>query len=127
MKATSYTSEQLAHTIAELVGEIAADKPRLVSPAAWESLESHGALGLHQVPLNSPFFGGEFDMSPPIDMEKPLISRKALAERWEVTTDSLKRYEKIGLLSPVKITPRMLRYRLSEVVARESAGGLAGV
>lgn len=56
-------------------------------------------------------------------MEKPLISRKALAERWEVTVDSLKRYEKQGMLSPIKITSRMLRYRLSEVVARESGGG----
>ena len=60
-------------------------------------------------------------------MEKPLISRKALAERWEVTVDSLKHFEKRGMLNPVKITPRVLRYRLSEVVAREASGSLVGV
>jgi predicted site-specific integrase-resolvase len=47
------------------------------------------------------------------------ITRKQLAERWDVSIESLKRYERRGILRPVKIAPRVLRYAFEEIEARE--------
>jgi predicted site-specific integrase-resolvase len=47
------------------------------------------------------------------------ITRKQLAERWDVSIESLKRYERRGILRPCKIAPRVLRYRFEEIEARE--------
>jgi hypothetical protein len=48
--------------------------------------------------------------------KKPLfITRQQLAERWQVTCESCKRYERRGIIHPVKIAARMLRYRLDEI------------
>ena len=52
------------------------------------------------------------------------ITRKQLAERWDVSIESLKRYERRGILSPVKIAPRVLRYRFAEIEARETEATL---
>lgn len=45
----------------------------------------------------------------------PFITRTQLAERWACSTESLKRYERRGIIHPVKIAARMLRYRLAEI------------
>jgi hypothetical protein len=52
--------------------------------------------------------------------KKPLfITRPQLAERWQVSCESCKRYERRGIIRPVKIAARMLRYRLDEIEALE--------
>lgn len=52
------------------------------------------------------------------------ITRKQLAERWDVSIESLKRYERRGILRPVKIASRVLRYRFEEIEAREKEATL---
>lgn len=52
------------------------------------------------------------------------ISRPHLAGRWECSTETLKRYERRGIIHPVKIAARMLRYRLTEIEALENEGTL---
>lgn len=54
----------------------------------------------------------------------PFITRSELAERWTCSTESLKRYERRGIIRPVKIAARMLRYRLSEIEALENEATL---
>jgi hypothetical protein len=56
-------------------------------------------------------------------LDDDLISRPGLARRWECHIESLKRREKKGLLHPVALSPRMIRYRMSEVLALESQAG----
>ena len=52
--------------------------------------------------------------------KKPVfITRPQLAERWQVSCESCKRYERRGIIHPVKIAARMLRYRLDEIEALE--------
>jgi len=50
-----------------------------------------------------------------------LITRKALASRWQCSKETIKRRTTAGLLHPVKFNQRMLRYRLSEVLQVEQA------
>lgn len=50
-----------------------------------------------------------------------LLSRRALASRWGVSTETLKRRERDGTLNPVRFNRRLLRYRLSDIVAIETA------
>jgi len=51
-----------------------------------------------------------------------LISRQRLASRWELSLESLRRRELAGLLHPVRLGRRTVRYRMSEVLALENAG-----
>jgi hypothetical protein len=55
-----------------------------------------------------------------------LLSRKALAARWQTAVETIKRREKAGLLNPIRFNQRLLRYRLSEVERLEfdAAGGV---
>lgn len=50
-----------------------------------------------------------------------LLSRKSLTQRWGCCTQTLKRRERAGVLHPIRFNSRMLRYRLSEVLAIELA------
>ena len=57
--------------------------------------------------------------SPPHTMKKQnaerhLISRRQLASRWEVSTETLKRREKAGTLPLLKLGTRV-RYRLTDI------------
>lgn len=54
----------------------------------------------------------------------PFITRSQLAERWQLSGESLKRYERRGILKPVKIAARMLRYRLADIEAIENEATL---
>jgi hypothetical protein len=56
-------------------------------------------------------------------LEEELISRPGLARRWKCHTESLKRREKKDLLHPIALSPRMIRYRMSEVLKLESEAG----
>ena len=51
--------------------------------------------------------------------EDVLLSRKQIAKRWGVCTETVKRKERSGLLSPVRFNERLTRYRLSNVLALE--------
>jgi hypothetical protein len=47
------------------------------------------------------------------------LSREALAERWDVHVETLKRDEKLGRLHPLKLGDRRVRYRLADILAIE--------
>ncbi len=49
-----------------------------------------------------------------------LLSRKQLAERWQCSTETVKRRTREGLLHPVRFNSRLLRYRLAEILAVEA-------
>ena len=48
------------------------------------------------------------------------ISREALAERWDVHVETIKRDEKNGRLQPIRIGDRRIRYRLDDILAIEN-------
>ena len=50
-----------------------------------------------------------------------MLSRKAVAERWQSCVETVKRRERAGLLKPIRFNQRLVRYRLSDVVAYENA------
>jgi predicted DNA-binding transcriptional regulator AlpA len=50
-----------------------------------------------------------------------LISRQNLAHRWGCSQATLKRWERAGTLQPVRFNCRLLRYRLSDIIALEHA------
>ncbi len=54
-----------------------------------------------------------------------LVSRKALAQRWACSTETIKRRTREGLLHPVYFNARMIRYRLSEILRVEKHGTLS--
>jgi predicted DNA-binding transcriptional regulator AlpA len=47
------------------------------------------------------------------------LSRKELSERWNLSIKTLKRREKEGILRPLSLGARTVRYRLSEILAIE--------
>ena len=51
-----------------------------------------------------------------------LLSRKDLAERWGVSTETIKRREREGLIERLRFNQRLLRYRLKVIQAVD--GGL---
>ena len=58
-------------------------------------------------------------VSPP----EQLLSRRAVAHRWQTSTETIKRREKEGLLKPIRFNQRLLRYKLSDIEALEAAAG----
>jgi hypothetical protein len=69
------------------------------------------------------------DNEAAVNQSEPLerfVSRKALAERWQCSVETIKRRTREGLLHPVRFSQRMIRYRLSGVIEIElaSLGGL---
>jgi predicted site-specific integrase-resolvase len=48
-----------------------------------------------------------------------LLTRKQLAERWQVSIETIKRRERANLIKPVRLDGRVLRYRLSEIISFE--------
>jgi len=57
------------------------------------------------------------------DIVEDFISRPALAARWGCHVETLKRREKAGLLHPHGFSTRLVRYRMSEVLALEYEAG----
>jgi len=57
--------------------------------------------------------------SPP----EQLLSRKAIADRWQTSVETVKRREKAGLLRAIPFNQRLLRYKLSDIEALEAAAG----
>jgi hypothetical protein len=52
-----------------------------------------------------------------------LISRKALAQRWSCSAETIKRRTRDGLLHPLRFNSRLIRYQLSEIVRVEQEAG----
>jgi hypothetical protein len=50
-----------------------------------------------------------------------LLSRKAIADRWQTSVETVKRRERAGLLKPIRFNQRLLRYKLSDVEALEAS------
>jgi len=50
-----------------------------------------------------------------------LVSRRATANRWACSVETVKRRQKAGLLRPIYLSKRQLRYRLSQIIAVERA------
>jgi predicted site-specific integrase-resolvase len=55
-----------------------------------------------------------------------LLSRKAVAHRWQTSVETVKRREKAGLLKPIRFNQRLLRYKLSDIEALEAAAAGGG-
>ena len=51
-----------------------------------------------------------------------LISREALARRWQVSKECVKRKERAGIITGIRFNARLLRYRLSEILRIEEEG-----
>lgn len=47
------------------------------------------------------------------------LSRKELSERWNLSIKTIKRRERAGILRPLSLGARTVRYRLSEILAIE--------
>jgi hypothetical protein len=56
-----------------------------------------------------------------VSSPEQLLSRKAVADRWQTSVETIKRREKAGLLKAIRFNQRLLRYKLSEVEALEAA------
>ena len=48
------------------------------------------------------------------------LSRKELADRWNLSVKTIKRKEKAGELQPLTLGPRTVRHRLSDILAFEA-------
>jgi predicted site-specific integrase-resolvase len=53
-----------------------------------------------------------------------LLTRKQLAERWQVSVETIKRRERGKLIKPVRLDGRVLRYRLSDIMRFEGEEAL---
>ena len=51
-------------------------------------------------------------------LQDRLLDRSSLKDRWDCSLESLKRWERAGILRPLKIGSKV-RYRLSDVIEAE--------
>jgi DNA-binding transcriptional MerR regulator len=54
--------------------------------------------------------------------QEVLYSRQDLASRWHCHIETIKRWEARGLLKPIKVGHKFLRYRLSDIEDFERKG-----
>jgi len=54
-------------------------------------------------------------------LPEQMLSRKAVADRWQTSVETVKRREKAGLLRALRFNRRLLRYKLADVIAYENA------
>jgi hypothetical protein len=57
-------------------------------------------------------------------LQDRLLDRSSLKDRWDCSLESLKRWERAGILRPLKIGSKV-RYRLSEVIEAEREAEIA--
>ena len=57
------------------------------------------------------------------NQSEQLLSRRALAQRWDCCIETIKRREREGILKPIRFNQRLLRYKLSDILAIEAAAG----
>lgn len=58
--------------------------------------------------------------------EERLLSRSELADRWGVSTMFVHRLDKAGRIESVRISPKTIRYRLSDVIRFEDERTTSG-
>src|SRR5260370_41834233 len=51
-----------------------------------------------------------------------LFSRRQVADRWSTSIETVKRRQKQGLLTPIYLSKRQVRYKLSQIIGIEEAG-----
>lgn len=58
-------------------------------------------------------------------MKEPeqLLSRKAVADRWQTSVETVKRRERAGLIQAIRFNRRLTRYKLSVIEAYEAKAG----
>jgi len=57
---------------------------------------------------------------PPAETYERLLSRKEIAHRWGVSTETVKRRSREGgELTPIRFNQRLVRYRMSDVLRLE--------
>ncbi len=54
--------------------------------------------------------------------EERLLTRQELSLRWSCGLSTLKRFEKRGVLKPIVLGSKVVRYKLSDVVRTEQEG-----
>ena len=60
-------------------------------------------------------------------MQPMYINRSALAIRWNMSVSTLKRWERLGLLRPIRFPTGTVRFRLREVEKIEAERGVCDV
>jgi hypothetical protein len=55
-----------------------------------------------------------------ISLQEPLFTRQDVADRWQQSTETVKRRERAGMLHPLKLG-RSVRYRMSDILSFEKA------
>lgn len=51
-----------------------------------------------------------------VETKQPeFLTRRELLERWSICRESLRRMEMEGLINPVHLKPRIIRYRVADV------------
>jgi uncharacterized protein (UPF0254 family) len=58
-----------------------------------------------------------------VSASEQLLSRRAVAARWQTSRETVKRREKEGLLKAIRFNERLLRYKLSDIEAFEAQAG----
>ena len=58
--------------------------------------------------------------------DKQLFSRKELAARWGVSTETIKRRARSGILPTMRFNQRLLRYKICDIerIERDAYGGV---
>jgi len=56
-----------------------------------------------------------------VSLPEQLLTRRAVANRWQTSVETVKRREKEGLLKAIRFNQRLLRYRLSDIQRLEAA------
>ena len=56
----------------------------------------------------------------PVNKEEKFLKRRELAARWRCSGETIKRRQRSGLLHPIRLSRRLLLYKLSEVEALEA-------
>ena len=60
-----------------------------------------------------------------IQTPEQLLTRRRVADRFDVSTETIKRWTRAGKLNPLRFNSRNVRYKLSEILAieQQAAGG----
>ena len=56
-------------------------------------------------------------------LPQALLSRRAVAQRWSCSTETVKRRTREGVLHPLRFNSRMIRYAMSEILRVEQEAG----
>lgn len=58
------------------------------------------------------------------NLNETLFDRQDLMKRWNCSIASIKRYEASGHLKSIRIGPRLVRYRMADILAFEETQGV---